>query len=177
MPLVCAGGRLKFRTDRRNRKSSRDTRYIFFSSLRNSWGIRVQESFSAVCTADAAWNETVQPRVQDFSPKECEVKALGTKLEAVACDKLCVFTWRHGGHIHSILLNILQQDFGVVGTVLNWFDSFLSGLKQRILVGDKTSDDFNLNCGVPQGGCMGPILFTLYVSRLFNITLFYPFGN
>ena len=70
---------------------------------------------------------------------------------------------------HSILLNILRQDFGVDGTALNWFDSFLSGRKQRILVGDKTSDDFNLNCGVPQGSCMGPILFTLDVSHLFNI--------
>ena len=70
---------------------------------------------------------------------------------------------------HSILLNILQQDVGVVGTALNWFDSFLSGRKKRILVGDKTSDDFNLNCGVPQGSCMWPILFTLYVSRLFKI--------
>ena len=70
---------------------------------------------------------------------------------------------------HSILLNILQQDFGVDGSALNWFDSFLSGRKQRILVGDKTSDYFNLNCGVPQGSCMGPILFTLYVSRLFSI--------
>ena len=68
-----------------------------------------------------------------------------------------------------ILLNILQRDFGVVGTALNWFSSFLSGRKQRILVDEKTSDDFNLNCGVPQGSCMGPILFTLYVSRLFNI--------
>ena len=58
---------------------------------------------------------------------------------------------------HSILLNILQQDFGVVGTALNWFDSFLSGRKQRILVGNKTSDLWR------------PTLFTLYVSRLFNI--------
>ena len=71
--------------------------------------------------------------------------------------------------MHSILLNILQQDYGVAGTALNWFDSFLSGRKQRILVGDKTSDEFNLNCGVPQGCCMGPILFTPYVSRLFTV--------
>ena len=70
---------------------------------------------------------------------------------------------------HSLPLNILQQDFGVVGTALNWFDSFLSGRKQRILVGYKTSDDFSLNCGVSQGSCMGPIIFTLYVSCLFNI--------
>ena len=40
----------------------------------------------------------------------------------------------------------------------------ISGRSQR-----KTSDDFNLNCGVPHGRYMGPILFTLYVSRLFNI--------
>ena len=64
---------------------------------------------------------------------------------------------------HSILPNNLQQDFGVVGSALNWFESFLSGRKERILVGDKTSHDFNLNCAVPQGSCMGPILFTLYV--------------
>ena len=50
---------------------------------------------------------------------------------------------------HSILLNILQQDFGVVGTALNWFHSFLSGRKQCILVGDKPSDDFNLTCLPP----------------------------
>ena len=70
---------------------------------------------------------------------------------------------------HPILLNILQQDFGVTGTTLNWFDSFLSDRIQRILVGDKTSDYFNLDCEVPQGSCMGTVLFTLYVSRLFNI--------
>ena len=64
---------------------------------------------------------------------------------------------------HSFLPNILHQDFGVVGSALNWFD------KERILVGDKTSRDFNLNCAVPQGSCMGPILFTLYVFPLFNI--------
>ena len=49
----------------------------------------------------------------------------------------------------SILLNILQQDFGVARTPLNWFDSFLCGRKQLILIGDNTSDNLSLNCGVP----------------------------
>ena len=48
-------------------------------------------------------------------------------------------------------LRPLQQDFGVVGTALNWFASFLSGPRQRIIVDDKTSDDFNLNYCVPKG--------------------------
>ena len=64
----------------------------------------------------------------------------------------------------------LQQDFGVVGTALNWFDSFLSGRKQRILVGDKTSDDFNLNCGVPRAVVWG--LFYLLSTSPASLTLF-----
>ena len=30
-------------------------------------------------------------------------------------------------------------------------------------------DDFHLNCGVPQGSCMVPILFILYISRLCHV--------
>ena len=67
--------------------------------------------------------------------------------------------------MHSILLNISQQDYGVAGTALNWFDSFLSGPKQRILVGDKTSDDFNLNWAVVWG------LFYLLSTSPASLTL------
>ena len=66
---------------------------------------------------------------------------------------------------HSILLNVLERDFGVSGTALKSFDSFLSDRKQCVLISGKASDDFNLNFEVPQGSCLGPVLFTLYVSK------------
>ena len=70
---------------------------------------------------------------------------------------------------HQILLNFLGNDFGIIGSAHKWFASYLSGRKQRVLINDHTSDDFHLSCGVPQGSCMGPILFILYISRLYHV--------
>ena len=66
---------------------------------------------------------------------------------------------------HQILINVLENDFGIIGSARKWFASYLSGRKQRILI-NRTSDDFHLSCGVSQGSCMEPILFILYISRL-----------
>ena len=71
---------------------------------------------------------------------------------------------------HWILLNVLGNDFGIIGSAHKWFASYLTGRKQRVLINDHTSDDFHLSCGVPQGSCMGPILFYLYYTYLDYIT-------
>ena len=63
----------------------------------------------------------------------------------------------------------LRSRFGVTGTALDWFALYLSGRVQRISVNGGTSDAFHLNQGVPQGSCLGPLLFTVYTSELFNI--------
>ena len=48
-------------------------------------------------------------------------------------------------------------------------DSSSAGRSQQIAINDTLSAEFELHCGVPQGSCLGPLLFTLYSSKLFEI--------
>ena len=64
---------------------------------------------------------------------------------------------------HVILLR------GIGGMVIEWYRSYLLGRGQRISVRGCTSERFNLDCGVPQGSCLGPLLFSIYTSCLLSI--------
>ena len=66
---------------------------------------------------------------------------------------------------HETLLEILQH-LGIGETVLDWFSSYLTNRQQRISVKQVTSDVKQLDCGVPQGSVIGPILFTIYTTSL-----------
>ena len=70
---------------------------------------------------------------------------------------------------HSILLERLTKSFGISGKALKWFSSYLSGRSQRVTLDSGVSKVFMTTCGVPQGLCLGPLLFTLYSSKLFMI--------
>ena len=69
----------------------------------------------------------------------------------------------------EILVNRLQNTVGLRGTVLNWFRSYLSNRSKQIAISGILSACFNLDCGVPQGSCLGPLLFIIYSSQLFNV--------
>ena len=72
---------------------------------------------------------------------------------------------------HKIPLSRLITKFGIRGKVLNWFALYLSGRSQRIFFDGATSNSFYLRFGVPQGSCLGLLLFVLYLyaSKLFEI--------
>ena len=75
---------------------------------------------------------------------------------------------------HPLLLNRLRHCFGIQGTVLRWFKSYMTDHSQKIVLDDSNnkaavSDHAILKQGVPQGSVLGPILFTLYTSPLGDI--------
>ena len=64
---------------------------------------------------------------------------------------------------HEILLAKLSH-YGIHGKALEWFTSYLSNRSQYVHVNGVDSQMKTIDCGVPQGSLLGPLLFIIYIN-------------
>ena len=67
---------------------------------------------------------------------------------------------------HYILLHRPWSLFSISGTVLSWFESYLTGRTQTLTVNNQSSRPVDVSFGVPHGSVLGPILFILLCTSL-----------
>ena len=70
---------------------------------------------------------------------------------------------------HHILLKKLEH-YGIKGKMLQLIESYLTGRKQFTVANGTVSNTKEINCGVPQGSVLGPLLFLIYANDIQNCT-------
>jgi len=65
---------------------------------------------------------------------------------------------------HDILISCLSSWFGYCGSVLSWFESYLSSRSFCVKCDNHLCSLYYSSCGVPQGSVLGPLLFIMYTT-------------
>ena len=71
---------------------------------------------------------------------------------------------------HNTLISKLQH-YGVRGTTLKWFESYLHVTSRYhfTTINNQRSSFKTITSGIPQGSILGPLLYTIYVNDIFFV--------
>ena len=68
---------------------------------------------------------------------------------------------------HDILHKNLNT-YGIRGIANQWFKSYLTQRTQFVEIDKNKSNPLPIQCGVPQGSILGPLLYLIYVNDIYN---------
>jgi hypothetical protein len=103
------------------------------------------------------WTETallqVMKNIYTSADAKNDINLVGLDI-FTALDTIC----------HRVLLDQLQREFGLCGSVIACLRSYLSGGRQSMKLGSRLSPVAPCPVGVPQGSVLAPLSFTIDVS-------------
>ena len=80
-----------------------------------------------------------------------------------------ILVWDLSSAFDTLDIDLLLEKLAIYGAdelALNWFRSFLTNRTQRVRIGSSLSAPLSLVSGVPQGGILSPIVFTIYTADM-----------